>query len=718
MVRRVAVLVLSMAWLGLAAGKKPVTLEALAGQPPRSAAGTPVWAPDGKRFVSMEDGKLWLYDLPSRSKKELVALSAFEAAATKGAPPERFEFENRQVREEPVQWLPSGRELLISAGGDLFLFRLEAGGWSQLTATPERERDPKLSPDGRRVSFRRGHDLYVLDLATRKERRLTNDGSATLWNAELDWVYPEELELGTAHWWSPDSKSIAYLQFDVSREPKYPQVDLTGMRALVEPQRYPRAGDPNAEVRLGVVEAGGGATRWMDLGETRDRLFARFWWLPDSRSLAVERLNRVQDGIELLMVDAKTREARVVLREQDPYWINLRGGLRFLKGGREFLWESERDGFNHLYRYSKEGKLLAQLTHGDWEVTETACVDERGGQVYYTSSEASPLERQLYRVSLEGGERARMTPQAGAHSISMGPACEYYLDTYSNLSTPTRRTLHKQDGSEWMVYAEADRKTLEEYEVLPAEMVEVKAADGTPLYARLIKPAGFQAGQKYPAIVNVYGGPGVPPDVQNRWYGAFALEQVLAQRGYVVWMLDNRGTSGRGHKFEAAVYRNLGSQEVEDQRDGVRHLVSLGFVDPARVGIYGWSYGGFMTIRALELAPETFACGVAGAPVTDFRNYDSIYTERYMGLPADNEEGYGKSSAVQAADKLKGRLLLVHNLEDDNVLFQNTVQMVEAMERAGKQFELMVYPNKSHGLARGRSHFDELLVSFFDRCLR
>ncbi|MGO9094879.1 MAG: S9 family peptidase [Bryobacteraceae bacterium] len=718
MVRRFAVLVLSMAGLGLAAGKKPVTLEALSGQPPRSLSGSPVWAPDGKRFVLIEDGKLWLCDLPSRSKKELVALSVLDAAATKGAPPERFEFENRQVREEPVQWLPSGRELLISAGGDLFLFRLEVGGWSQLTATPERERDPKLSPDGRRVSFRRGRDLYVLDLATRKERRLTKDGSATLWNAELDWVYPEELELGTAHWWSPDSKSIAYLQFDVSREPEYSQVDLTGMRAQLEPQRYPRAGDPNAEVRLGVVEAGGGATRWMDLGETRDRLFARFWWLPDSRGLAVERLNRVQDALELLMADAKTGEARVVLREQDPYWINLRGGLRFLKGGREFLWESERDGFNHLYRYSKEGQLLAQLTRGDWEVTQTACVDESGGQVYYTSSEAGPLERQLYRVSLEGGERTRMTNEAGVHSISMGPNCEYYLDSYSNPSTPTRRTIHKQDGEEWMVYAEADRKALEEYEVLPAEIVELKAADGTPLYARLIKPAGFQAGQRYPAIVNVYGGPGVPPDVQNRWYGAITLEQALAQRGYVVWMLDNRGTSGRGHKFEAAVYHNLGSQEVEDQREGVRRLISLGFVDPARVGIYGWSYGGFMTIRALELAPETFACGVAGAPVTDFRNYDSIYTERYMGLPADNEEGYAKSSAVLAADKLKGRLLLVHNLEDDNVLFQNTVQMAAAMERAGQQFELMLYTNKSHGLAQGRSHCDELLVSFFDRCLR
>ena len=703
---------------GFGAGKKPVTLEALAGQRPRSVPESPVWAPDGKRFVLTEARKLWLYDIPSRSKKELASLSDFEAAARKGTAPERSDFENRRVRERPVQWFPSGRELLISAGGDLFLFRLEAGGWTQLTATPERERDPKLSPDGRLVSFRREHDLYVLDPADRKERRLTTDGSPTLLNAELDWVYPEELELGTAHWWSPDSKSIAYLQFDVSREPVYPQIDLTGMRALLEPERYPRAGDPNAEVRLGVVAAGGGPTRWMDLGETRDSLRARFFWLPDSQGIAVERMNRVQNRLDLLVADAKTGESRVVLREKDPYWINLLGGLRFLKGGKEFLWESERDGFNHLYRYSMDGALLAQLTRGDWEVSEVACVDEPAGQVYYTSSEPSPLERQFYRVSLEGGERVRMTPAAGTHTIAMGPGCEYYLDSHSSLTTPARRTIHRKDGTEWAVYAEADRKPLEEFEVLPSEIVEVKAADGMMLYARTIKPAGFQAGKKYPVVVNVYGGPGVPPAVQNRWYGAVTLEQALAQRGYVVWMLDNRGTSGRGHKFETAVFRNLGGKEVEDQRDGVRHLLSLGFADPARVGIYGWSYGGYMTIRSLLLEPDVFACGVAGAPVTDFRNYDSIYTERYMSLPPENAEGYNQSSAVQAAGKLKGKLLLVHNLEDDNVLFQNTVQMVDALERAGRQFELMVYTNKSHGLMRGRSHFHELLVSFFDRCLR
>ncbi len=716
MVRRFGLILFCALSLGFATGKKPVTLQDLSSQRMPSVAGSPIWAPDGKRFVYTERGKLWLYEVPSRRKTELVSTGAFSAAATKGPAAERFDFENRRVSERFVQWSPSGRELLVTAG-DLFLFRIDVRGWAQLTATPEPERDAKLSPDGKLVSFRRGHDLYVLDPGTHKETRLTKDGSDTILNGELDWVYPEELDLGTAHWWSPDSKSIAYLQFDVSREPFYPQTDLARTRALLEPQRYPRAGEPNADVRLGVVPAAGGATRWMDLGESRDSLRARFYWLPDSQGIMVERLNRIQTELDVVIANAKTGESRVILHEADKDWVNIQGDPTFLKAGKEFLWQSERDGFNHIYRYSIEGKLLGRLTQGDWQVSSVAGVDEAAGQVYFVSSEAAPLERQFYRVSLSGGARTRLSQGAGTHTINMSPTCEYYLDSYSNLSTPTRRTLRTKDGAEWAVYSEPDRKQLEEYDILPSEVVEVKAADGTILYARMIKPAGFDPSKKYPVIVNVYGGPGAQ-SVRNSWPGGVSMDQVLAHRGYIVWALDNRGTSGRGHRFEAAVSRNLGGKEVDDQKDGIRHLLSLGFADPKRVGIQGWSYGGYMTIRALLLAPDVFACAVAGAPVTDWHNYDTIYTERYMGLPSENIEGYKRSSNVLAADKLKGRLLIAHNFEDDNVLFQNTMQMVDSLQRADKQFELMVYTNKSHGLMRGRAHFNELTVSFFDRCLK
>ncbi len=309
----------------------------------------------------------------------------------------------------------------------------------------------------------------------------------------------------------------------------------------------------------------------------------------------------------------------------------------FLKNGAEFLWASERDGFRHLYRYSAEGKELARLTAGDWEVTEVAGVDESAGDVFFLSTEASPLERHLYSVKLAGGERRRITSTPGTHAVSMAPGCEYYLDTFSSLQLPVRKVIFKAGGVEWAPFVEADRKPLEQYDIRPVEIVKVKASDGSLLYARLIRPAGFRTGRKYPAVVFVYGGPHAQ-DVSNRWEG-LNLEQALAHRGFVIWQLDNRGSGGRGHRWESALFRNLGATELEDQKEGLRRLVSMGFVDASRVGIYGWSYGGFMTLYSLVNAPNLFRAGVAGAPVADWRNYDSIYTERYMGLPSENEEG-------------------------------------------------------------------------------
>ncbi|MGH7249220.1 MAG: DPP IV N-terminal domain-containing protein, partial [Pseudomonadota bacterium] len=339
------------------------------------------------------------------------------------------------------------------AHGDLFLWRANSSKWEQLTATPVPERDPKLSPDGRRVAFRRDHDLYTLDVASHRETRLTSGGSATLRNGELDWVYPEELDLATAYWWSPDSNSIAYLQFDTSREPLFPHADLLGPRPVYEPQRYPRAGDPNPGVRLGVVPASGGATRWFDLGETQEtNLIARVEWMPDGRHLAAERLNRVQNHLELLSVDPSSGAVGRVLEETDPYWINVHDDLRFLENGKQFLWSSERDGFRHLYLYSIAGKELKRLTKGDWEVTGVTGVDEERGLVYYVSSEPSPLERQLYSVKLNGKGKQRLSQETGTHEISMSPACNFYLDTFSSLEQPPRRTLHAIDGAAWAVY--------------------------------------------------------------------------------------------------------------------------------------------------------------------------------------------------------------------------------------------------------------------------
>ncbi len=708
---------LSLVAAALPGARKPVTVEAAAGGPPAGTAVELRWAPDSRSFVWRESGKLWSYDLASKSSRELLSFDALEKAAVAPPPREAFDWENRRVQEEKIQWAGDGKGLLLLVGGDLFWLDAVSLKWEQLTATAVAERDPKLSPDARCVSFRRGNELYVLERTTKAVTRLTQDATETLWNARLDWVYPEELDLGTAHWWSPDSSKIAYLQFDVSREHIYPHADLSGIRAVFEPERYPKAGTPNADVRLGVVAATGGATRWMDLGDPRDRLLARVTWMPDSTALAVQRANRIQNQLDLLAADAKTGGSRPILRESSRAWVNIEDGPVPLGEGRQLLWTSERDGWRHLYLCSSDGRSVKQLTRGEWMVDRLAGVDEQARLIYYTSTEESPLERHLYRVDFNGKRREKLTRTAGVHTVSMSPDAGFFLDTFSSFTAPPSRKIYRNDGSEYAVFREADRKVTEEYELLPAETVQVRAGDGALLYARLIRPAVFDPARKYPAIVMVYGGP-QSQAIQNRWSGV-SFEQALAHRGFVVWQLDNRGSAGRGHAWEAKLYRRFGKQELEDQETGVRHLLSLGFVDEKRIGIHGWSYGGFMTLYALLNAPDLFRAGVAGAPVTDWRLYDTIYTERYLGLPAENKEGYRLSSPVNLADKLKARLMLAHNINDDNVLYQNTFLMMNALTRAGKQFELRLYPQKTHGVTGpDRRHMLEAIATFFEESLK
>jgi dipeptidyl-peptidase 4 len=691
--------------------KKPITIEDVIAQPPPKSL-TPIWAPQGTAFAYVEDTKVYVYDIGSRKSRIWFETAPLEKAAKKPAEPKGFGWQNRRVSSDSYQWFPNGKDLLASVNGDIFVVHSN-GRYDQITATDIEEEDPKLSPDGSDVLYRTSSNLYLMDLATKKSRQLTYDGTPTLLNGALDWVYPEELDLGTATWWSPDSKQIAYMQFDVGREFMYPQADLLGRRAVSEPQRYPQAGTPNAQVKIGVVPAKGGDTKWMNVGETSNTLLARVAWLPDSSALAVERLSRVQNQLDLLFCNPANGAVRPLIHEQSKTWINIADNLYFLKSRPEFLWTSQRSGFRHIYRYSHNGELLGQLTKGDWEVLTVAAINEEKGRVYYTSNQASPLESRFYRVGFDGSDTTPATNDAGTHSIDANSNGTYYLDSFSSLKRPRETVLRSATGEQVAVLRPADLKPVEEYDVLPAEIVQVKAADGTILYARLIKPAGFQPGLKYPVVVDVYGGPGVQA-VHDMWYG-LDFAQVLAHRGYVIWQLDNRGSNGRGHAFEEPIYRELGKQEVADQRLGVEHLISMGFVDPNRIGITGWSYGGYMTIRSLLLAPEVFKAGVAGAPVTDWHNYDTIYTERYMGLPEQNKKGYDASSNVKAAAQLQGKLLILHNLEDDNVLFQNTMQMVNALERANKQYCLQLYPLKSHGVGGPlRKPMYEAMAQFFD----
>ncbi|HVY92580.1 MAG TPA: S9 family peptidase [Bryobacteraceae bacterium] len=713
MKRAVALLLISASGLP-AAAKRPVTAADVA-SPAGGVADSIRWSPDSSRFALLENGTVSIYTVKTASKRDVISIALLERAAVKTAPHDRADWIDRHTSETKLQWFEDNKRLLVAAGGDIFIVDADKGSFQPLVHTSEEEQDAKLSPDNHSVAFRRNHDLYVVDVASKAERRLTTDGSATLLNGETDWVYPEELDLDTAYWWSPDSRWIAYMQFDVSHEPVFPQVSLMQTHGVVEPERYPKAGDPNALVRVGVVPAAGAKTKWMDLGAPEDHLIARVVWSPNSREILAERLNRVQNRLDLLLADGETGAARTVLHEEDRYWINVGEPPRFLAGGDQFLWTSERSGFRHLYLWDVNGKPHAQITSGNWAVDDVIGVDEKRELVYYTSTEESPIERQLYVVKFDGSGKRQLSSGAGTHAASLSPDGAAYLDDFSSVSSPVKSVVYASDGKQIGVFRENNKPDVD---LQPIENVTMKTADGTTLYAQLIRPVGFDASRKYPAVVAVYGGPDIQR-VTNSWAGV-NIDQLLAQRGFVVWHLDNRGSTGRGHAFESVIFHDMGERELADQKEGIQHLISMGFVDPARIGMTGWSYGGYMTLYTVTHAPDLLRAAVAGAPVTDWRNYDSIYTERYMGLPSENEAGYAASSPIGAAAAMGDtKLLIQHNIEDDNVHFQNTLQMAGALESAGKLFYMTVYPGKTHSVqGAARRQMIEQTVHFFEENLK
>ncbi len=719
-------------WLALAqAERKALTVERIYGEPGLGGRlpSNLEWSPDGKllTYVQRDKGKaeVWAYEVATGARRLLFDSAKLPKLAS---PPSGI---GRQPGRT-YQWSPRGNELLLAAQGQLYLLKLANGEVKPLTSAKEPAEDPKFSPDGNWVSFVRAYNLYVVNLASGKETALTRDGREEWMNGTLDWVYPEELSIRTGYWWSPDSGRIAYLQMDQRPVTRYPILDFLPYRGKVDWERYPKAGDANPVVRVGVMDIHRPKAAWMDTGRDTDIYLARLDWLKDSRRVAIQRLNRHQNKLELLVADIENGRARVLLTEQDPAWVNVHDDLRFFSDGRRLLWASERDGFRHLYVYSLEGQQLAQLTRGPWMVTGVAGLDEKNQAVWFSSTRRSPLERHLERISLKlnaqslavsAGEPAEITRQPGTHAPLLSPDFTFFLDTYSNTATPPRMSLYRSDGSQVAVLEENRVPELADYRLSPVQFLRVAAArvghpsDGIPLDALMVKPPDFDPSRKYPVLIHVYGGPH-GQTVRNAWLGTNGLwHQMMAQKGYLVFTLDNRGMAGpaRGHAFEAPIHRRFGQVELADQLEGVKYLKSLPYVDPARIGIWGWSYGGYMTCYALLNAPEVFKAGAAGAPVADWRDYDTIYTERYMGLPQQNEEGYRRSSPVNQAPQLRGRLLLVHGAADDNVHLQNTVQLVNALVKAGKRFDLMIYPGQKHGFAaqEARIHVFNRIMQFF-----
>jgi len=674
----------------------------LSGQLTRGVA----WSPDGKRlsfFETKGSGKeakieLWAMDTSSGERKLLVAAEKLE-----GALPAESDKETQATglgRHAPsqYQWAPNGESLLFQGAKALVWFNLKSQTGRTLVSGKAAIADSKISPDGKYVSFVRDHNLWLVGVADAREKALTSGGTEEIRKGELDWVYPEELEIKTAYWWAPDGSAIAYLEMDERKVTQYPLVDFSSPTGETELERYPTAGGPNPIVRVYVAPVNGREARLMDTGAETDIYIPRVNWLPDAKHVAIQRLNRAQTTLDLLVADADTGKSRVALSETDPYWINVNDELRFLNDGKRFLWASERTGYRHLYLYDLEGKQLAQLTKGEWEVTSVDGLDESRGLVYFTSTAKSPLERQVYVVHMDGSGQTQITFGDGTHGADIPDGAGVILDTYSKATTPPRQDLLSPEGKKIATLNDNKVPELADYHLSPMEFVTVQSQDGVQLNASIIKPSNFDPQKKYPVIVYTYGGPHAQV-VRNMWGGAnFLWNELMAQKGYIIFSLDNRGSAFRGHLFERPLHLRLGKQELSDQRDGVAWLKTRPYVDPNRIGIWGWSYGGHMTLHAMFEDPEDFKAGFAGGPVTDWRYYDSIYTERYLGLPRENEEAYRDSSPVKYAGRLKGRLLIAHGATDDNVHFANTLAVLNDLIDAGKYVEVMVFPGRGHGV--------------------
>ena len=708
------------------------------------------WSPDGTKvsFVQRDDagehGELWYVDAATGEKKILAS----ETKMSQLAPPAsriKDEREKERVARFLVAaytWAPDSKHLLFDSQGQLWYYSLDTGTAVQLTSSPDASEDPKFSPDGKRLAYVRKHNLYVHPVSgeegerplTREEKEKDKDKDKdkdrdkdkddNILNGEVDWVYDEELSVRSNFFWSPEGREIIFLQMDETRVPTYPITDWLPTHPRVEQEKYPKVGDPNPIVRLGVVGSKGGKARWIKLTADDDTYVPRFGWIREGWAWA-EVLNRKQDVMDLYFIDVNSGRSRKVLTESAPdAWVNVNDDFRILKSGDRFLWTSWRDGHTHIYLYSfnasdplaADAKLERQLESGDYEVIAISGVDEASGTVFFTANKGDPRQEKIFSVKLDGSGMQGISSEEGNYAASFSDDGKRFVETHSTTLTPPRISVCAPAGACQKIW---EGRSVADYDPIAPKMMELKADDGTVLYGGLILPRNADASQKIPLIVYIYGGPW-GQTVRDAWGGTHALfHQILANEGFAIFSVDNRGTLNRDKKFSAAIRLQSGGIELKDQLTALDQLYAkFPQLDRTRTGIWGWSYGGWMTLYALTHS-DRFKAGISVAPVTSWRDYDSIYTERYMGLPKDNASSYD-DSAVSAASSLHGSLLLVHGTSDDNVHFQNTIQMTDALIRAGKQFRLMVYPNKTHGIAGiGTStHLYHMMEDFWNKELK
>ena len=581
---------------------------------------------------------------------------------------------------------------------DLYLYLPKTQVFRRLTATPEEEKNPRFSPDSRYLAYTRANNLYAFDLDSGLEYQITADGSETIYNGWASWVYFEEI-LGrgsqySAFWWSPDSRKIAFLRFDDSPVPIFPIFRSTGVHGELEKDHYPKSGDPNPKVKLGIVALPENKIVWADFDENADHYVAWPFWLPSSDRLTVQWMNRGQDNIKIFSVDPKTGGKEEILDEKQAAWVEFFENLYFFKDGSGFLLRSDVDGWRHLYYYDLKGKLKARLTEGPWHVSSIGLVDEKNKWIYFSANKEKSTESGLYRVRLDGQGLERLTKEPASHSCQVSPGGDYFLDMSTSVDHPSKQDLYRSDGTWIRNVDNSESPALKEYTIGKKELFTIPTEDGYPLPAYWILPPDFDQGKKYPVIFTIYGGPGAPT-VSNSYPPPSSL--YLAQEGIIVLSVDHRGSGHFGKKGVALMHRSLGKWEMNDLIQAVKWLRQKPFVDSAKIGITGGSYGGYSTCLALTYGADYFTHGIASSSVTDWKLYDSVYTERYMDTPAENKEGYEFGSVMTHAKNLKGVLLLEHGDMDDNVHIQNTIQFIDALMDQDKIFEYMVFPNQRHG---------------------
>jgi dipeptidyl-peptidase-4 len=690
-------------------------------------------SPDGERVTFLKGKQtdyerldLWEYHIDSGKTRLLFDSNDLQSGDEELSDEEKARRERMRLSGTGIvsyQWSDDGTALLFPLGGDVYYHKLGEKGAQQLLDTETFETDIKLSPKGNYISFIREQNLYIKNINTGKETAITTEGGGNIKFGMAEFVAQEEMGRMTGYWWSPDESHIAFTKVDETPVEVITRSEIYADEIKLIEQKYPKAGTPNVDVELAIQNIETQQREWVDLGENKDIYLARGAWMPDSATFTYQWQTRDQQTLELRAFNLANKTQRVLLKETSDTWVNLHDDLYFLTDREQFIWASERDGFKHLYLFNNDGSLVKQLTHGKWVVDSVEAIDTKNNRLYFSGRKDTPLESHVYSISLTGGDIARITELGSYHSATFSSDASIFIDRFSTVNSPAQVSLNKASGERitWLeenkveqghpLYSYMDSWTAPEFG-------EIETKDGATLNYRIYKPDNLE--EKHPVIVYLYGGPHAQV-VTNSWAGNRGLlMQHWVDKGYVVFTLDNRGSNYRGKAFEDPIYKKMGFIEVEDQIAGVEFLRTLPYVDAERIGVHGHSYGGYMTLMSMFKAGDYFAAGVSGAPVTDWRLYDTHYTERYMGNPNTDDDAYTASSVFPYAKDLKGDLLIYHGMADDNVLFTHSTMLYKHLQDLAIPFETMDYVGKKHSI-RGKQtgiHLYNTITNFFDRTLK